>query len=659
MITVSKPLYRNLKGYALDPSYSLKTETYFANEIVYKVPWEEEPTFGPGPSGEYVDVRDWDENDLSEFCPPINLNEAAILASDGLPIDETNFQFHQQMVYAVAMTTIKNFENGLGRPLLWSQDFSETLAKPKRGRKAKQQLERKPFVRTLKMYPHAFRHPNAFFNNQRNAAYFGYFKSMSVDVRLQLPGSFIYSCLSHDIVAHTTVHAIINGLYKSYIEDTNPDVYAFQEFLADSMAIFQHFSFPEFTHQEIKRTNGDFKRHNYLLDLAAQFGIAVGQGGALRSALGKFNPETKKWELNIPKGDEYQTVREPHERGKLLTSTIFEAFRIIYERQIADLRRIAKHNGVLGEDIIDTDLVNRFAEVASKTARHLRNICIRGLDYCPPTDLTFGDFLRAIITADRDLFEEDERKYRTAIIEAFISRGIYPVELPSISELSLCYESLANDKKVNKLFRPIVMFLRDYRKKIITAKSREEIHSITNDFIYGSEEMELQGLYERIIRDRTFRRSAEIAKLTGLCLGEGWKELGIPTSESFNIPTPAFEIQSLHLASRINGDGKQTNNIILSLVQRARIDVVMQGKGIHVKPHSSAKNKEDASHSMSFTGGCTMIFDLQSLALCYCISKPIINTRSIKSGYSLNTRRIRAIYSYMTESGMVDVGHQH
>ena len=31
------------------------------------------------------------------------------------------------------------------------------------------------------------------------------------------------------------------------------------------------------------------------------------------------------------------------------------------------------------------------------------NVCVRALDYCPPVDITFGDFLRAVITSDFDL----------------------------------------------------------------------------------------------------------------------------------------------------------------------------------------------------------------------------------------------------------------
>jgi len=44
----------------------------------------------------------------------------ALLAQDGLPASETNPQFHQQMVYAVAMATIYRFEEAFGRRVFWS-----------------------------------------------------------------------------------------------------------------------------------------------------------------------------------------------------------------------------------------------------------------------------------------------------------------------------------------------------------------------------------------------------------------------------------------------------------------------------------------------------------------------------------------------------------
>ena len=44
-------------------------------------------------------------------------------------------------------------------------------------------------------------------------------------------------------------------------------------------------------------------------------------------------------------------------------------------------------------------------------------MCLRALDYCPPVDVQFGDFLRALITADHDLVPDDPYGYRASLIE--------------------------------------------------------------------------------------------------------------------------------------------------------------------------------------------------------------------------------------------------
>ena len=103
--------------------------------------------------------------------------------------------------------------------------------------------------------------------------------------------------------------------------------------------------------------------------------------------------------------------------------------------------RIARAAGVQNSpDDIHPDLVNRLAETATKTADNFLNICIRALDYCPPVDILFGDFLRAMVTADYTLFPNDEYGYRAALIDAFRSRGIFPESVKSFSEESLLWD---------------------------------------------------------------------------------------------------------------------------------------------------------------------------------------------------------------------------
>ncbi len=244
------PPFRKLRGYAFDPSLSLKIDTVFINDLVYKVTWEEQ--LDPGPVGEYLEVIDFDPT-VKIFYKPVNLNDVYILAQDGLEPSESNPQFHQQMVYAVAMTTIKNFEAALGRPIMWAY------------RRTKDKFIDVP---KLRIYPHAFRDANAYYSSQKKALLFGYFNAQPAEATVMMPEHQVFTCLSHDIIAHETTHAILDGIYNKYIEDTNPDTLAFHEAFADIVALFQHFTFPDVLKHQIAKTRGDLSSQNLLGQLA-------------------------------------------------------------------------------------------------------------------------------------------------------------------------------------------------------------------------------------------------------------------------------------------------------------------------------------------------------------------------------------------------------
>ena len=145
-------------------------------------------------------------------------------------------------------------------------------------------------------------------------------------------------------------------------------------------------------------------------------------------------------EIPYPGPGKLLTTTESHARGALFVAALFDAFLLIYKSRIRDLLRIASGGtGVLPAGEIHPDLVNRLSGEAAKTAGHLLRMCIRALDYCPPVDPTFGDYLRALITADRDLIADDRHNYRTAIIEAFRRWGIYPLDVRNLSSESLVW----------------------------------------------------------------------------------------------------------------------------------------------------------------------------------------------------------------------------
>ena len=91
------------------------------------------------------------------------------------------------------------------------------------------------------------------------------------------------------------------------------------------------------------------------------------------------------------------------------------------------------------------------AEEAARAARQVLRVAIRALDYLPPVDLTFGDYLSALLTADMQLYPDDSRfHYRDMLRESFEDFGILPANSgradgawsPPDCADRLCYEGL-------------------------------------------------------------------------------------------------------------------------------------------------------------------------------------------------------------------------
>ena len=76
-----------------------------------------------------------------------------------------------------------------------------------------------------------------------------------------------------------------------------------------------------------------------------------------------------------------------------------------------------------------------------RTAQSVLTMCIRAFDYLPPADVTFGAFLRALVTADWELNPLDEFGLRAAIIEACRRRGIFAIDAGSLSVSALLLDS--------------------------------------------------------------------------------------------------------------------------------------------------------------------------------------------------------------------------
>lgn len=621
------PAFRRLRGYAFDPSLSVQLDTALVNEAVFKVFWEND--LAQGPVGEYLEIVDYDPASKC-FYAPVDLNHPHILAQDGLMPSESNPQFHQQMAYAVAMTTIKNFEQALGRKALWSSY--------RNGREG-------DFLQRLRVYPHALREANAYYSPVKKALLFGYFPASADAPGEHYPNGIVFTCLSHDIIAHETTHALLDGMHRRFIEAGHPDSLAFHEAFADIVALFQHFSFADVLKHQIAKTRGDLASQSLLGQLAQQFGRAVGHYGSLRDFIGSFDKEKNEWQPHQPNPNEYQNVKKPHARGAILVAAIFEAFLSIYKCRVRDLLRIATSGtGVLPEGELHPDLVNRLANESAKAAQHILNMCIRALDYCPPVDINFGDYLRALITADTDLVPDDDLGYRIALIEAFRRRGIYPRDIRTLSEESLCWHRIGEDcqqgifKRIAQKLRGFIYLLSyldefpantdvikffglnmaDFELKSGEQKAMSERQKIFK--ITKAARIALHDLLDSELGEISDEEFEEFEQITGLYLRASERSAEkVPELKSNQKGKFKFEVHSLRGAQRNSPDGDTLNQVIISITQK------------RVVTYDESPEKSKKNDTFDFRGGCTLIFDLQSLSLRYVIKKRIDDDRRLKA----------------------------
>ena len=456
------PRVRPLKAYAFDPSEG----QLLGNEMSVEVRYQE---LDPGPvvrdasAGNAIAVIDYN-SEARVWYRPVNLDDPRVLIRGGLAPSESDPRFHQQMVYAVATETIQHFEAALGRQIHWRR--------AERGPDAPNGWHEED-IRTLCLYPHAMMAANAFYSPKAHGILFGYFRADADEPGHNLPGQLVYTCLSHDIIAHEMTHAIIDGIRSQFTLATNPDVVAFHEAFADLTALFLHFTHGEVLLDTIERTGGMMHRNqlrpdavtsaddffqdsvapvkpgqgraeapwltaqvprcNPLVELAQQFGEARGMKRGLRSALG-----------TPPRPEDLHTVFEPHLRGSILVAAVFDAFFSTYLRRTADLFRIYRDGGgSAATPDVPRALACRLAEEASRTAGMFFTICVRALDYCPPVDITFGDFLRAMVTADLDLHPADALDVRDALMQSFRRRGIIPERSCSFSAGAIAWPRAA------------------------------------------------------------------------------------------------------------------------------------------------------------------------------------------------------------------------
>ncbi len=583
--TPQNPRTRRLHVYALDPSYALQRSTVALAEAAIEVPWDE--SLAPGPVDEYLEVVDYDPSSQC-FYEPVDLNHPKLLVQDGLRPSPGNPLFHQQMVYAVARKTIDIYESALGRKIFWTGPPLDLRHKNLRKAMTKEQQRRyrlsaddDVFVQRLRIYPHAMRQQNAYYSQRKGALLFGYFASKDED---RLSDEMVYTCLSYDVVAHETTHAILDGINRTLIVPTNPDVLAFHEAFADIVALLSRFQMKDIVASQIASTRGNLNSANILGQLGREFGIGTGRFRALRTYLGRnmeeFHPVTRRepvsryatdeevaaavkevetkpayqretvWQRTIPDPRKLAaTEDDPHERGAILVAAVYGALVSIYETRAANLLRLANPgdgSGCCREDM-PQPLVDLLTDELTKSAAQVLTMCIRGIDYLPPVDITFGEYLRAIITADFDVVKNDSKHYRLAFVESFKSWGIKIDGLKSASEDSLLWQTLNPGSyagKCDELAAQLGAFAQeDFRY----ASSRRDSFRVTAKWRWT-----LQDWFKK-----AFEANPGFERLFGLDL---------------SLADAKFYVRALRRVERTGPQGRPLPQAVLQITQRIEID---------------------------------------------------------------------------------------
>ena len=377
---------RQFEIVAQDPSVRRNGRVLTAH---INLPWED---LEPGPMGYALYVVDFDASTASMYRAAVVPDGDRVVAPRSLKALLSDPGYHALNTYAIVMRTLLRFEFALGRRVGWGI----------RGHQ-------------LKVVPHAFEEANAFYSPDAEALLFGY-------VRTARP---TFLCLSHDIVAHESAHALLDGLRDKFMAPSSADQSALHEAFADIVALLSVFSLTEVvTHLIAPITDPDapeglVRKSMLTWDAIAETAL-LGLAEEMRSEAPdvRVNALRRSVKIEPEKGMlDRAEFEEEHRRGELVVAAVMRAFLSAWVDRISRL-------GQGDDSYVDKAIV---AEQGADIADLMLTMVIRGIDYTPPIHISFGDFLSAVLTADREVRTDDTRyRLRDHLLRTMGEYGIKP-----------------------------------------------------------------------------------------------------------------------------------------------------------------------------------------------------------------------------------------
>jgi hypothetical protein len=345
-----------------------------------EIDWEPGLTDGPtsarvavvdfdGSQGQAKPAARWDPDLWAWVLPPTEGEKAL---PGRVPVQRDCPQFHQVNAWAIVERVLDYFEDptALGRCIPWGFAGNRLI-----------------------VVPHAGYGENAYYDRQSKSLQFYY--CGPIDKR-------VYTCLSHDIIAHEAGHAILDGIRPYYNELCNVETSAFHEFVADLTAILVAFRNNDVRDALKAKIGGNLAKDDFLSSIGEEFARYVDNRPFIRSAKNPYKM------TNITDG------WNAHDRSQVMTGAMFD----IMIGLAADYRERKRKKWP------DSTTERYPLKTLWSTAARMSHIALQPLDFCPPVDVRFGDYAEAILAYELLIHREDPYGERKMMRKVFEKRGI-------------------------------------------------------------------------------------------------------------------------------------------------------------------------------------------------------------------------------------------
>ncbi|HEX8474787.1 MAG TPA: hypothetical protein VF666_12205 [Pyrinomonadaceae bacterium] len=473
---------------AQDPSVKVKRKnpaTDEEEEVILTarvdLPAEE---LAPGPRGYRVQIIDYDST-TGILYPPLEYRVLESGLYNDPFIDEPDSTllndplFHAQNVYAIVMRTLARFEFALGRRVSWSFNGHQLLIAPHAFTEANAFYSSRDRAVLFGYFPKP--------GTEEGTTPEMVFTCLSHDIVVHETTHALLDGLRErymdpsspeqagfhegfaDIVALLSIFSLPKVVASIIDKNKNLENNGAAANGTTKSGDPESISLKSLTREAL--------RQSLILGLAEEFGeeMSGARGKALRRSVEEWLPDPK-----LITDDRFL---EPHMRGELLVAAVMNAFIEVWVNRLKglghrppppplpplpSLRMAGEMPNAPADEMPDTldemppserammrNLENaanrhkqqefikkraedmpytyehldrqRVVEEGANIADYLLTMVIRALDYTPPSDIQFCDFLSAMLTADREIRPDDSKyKFRKNLLDSFKAYGMEP-----------------------------------------------------------------------------------------------------------------------------------------------------------------------------------------------------------------------------------------